>query len=91
MVRKKAREGESAYVLYDDKHKIEGFMYLKENDDANDINPALPPGRHLKIGTFKFESKGTLRGQRFLKKRLTMHFHQNLMIFMLLFSTNTSI
>lgn len=65
---KKAREGESAYVLYDDKHKIEGFMYLKENDDANDINPALPPGRHLKIGTFKFESKGTLRGQRFLKK-----------------------
>ncbi len=26
---KKAREGESAYVLYDDKHKIEGFMYLK--------------------------------------------------------------
>lgn len=65
---KKAKAGEFAYVLYDDQHAIEGFMYLKENDDATDIKPALPVGRHLKIGTFKFESKGTLRGQRFLKK-----------------------
>ena len=28
--------------------KSEGFMYLKENDDANDINPALPPGTSSK-------------------------------------------
>lgn len=67
-LRKKADAKESAYVLYDEHRKIEGFMYLKENDDAEDINPKLPEGRHLKIGTFKFESKGTLRGQRFLKK-----------------------
>ncbi|WP_368900336.1 N-acetyltransferase [Mixta calida] len=65
---KKAASGESAYVLYDEVNKIEGFMYLKEDDDAQDISPALPNGKHLKIGTFKFESKGTLRGQRFLKK-----------------------
>lgn len=65
---KKATAGESAYILYDDSSNIEGFMYLKENDDAQDISPLLPEGRHLKIGTFKFESKGTLRGQRFLKK-----------------------
>lgn len=65
---KKARANESAYVLYDERHNIEGFMYLKENDDADDIVPRLPHGKHLKIGTFKFESKGTLRGQRFLKK-----------------------
>ncbi|HFZ0999676.1 TPA: N-acetyltransferase, partial [Klebsiella pneumoniae] len=67
-LKKKADANESAYILYDENHKIEGFMYLKENDDANDISPKLPHGRHLKIGTFKFESKGTLRGQRFLKK-----------------------
>lgn len=67
-LKKKAEVGESAYVLYDDSHNIEGFMYLKEDDDAQDISPLLPNGRHLKIGTFKFESKGTLRGQRFLKK-----------------------
>lgn len=65
---RKAASGESAYVLYDESKNIEGFMYLKEDDDASDITPNLPPGRHLKIGTFKFESKGTLRGQRFLKK-----------------------
>ncbi|HBX5449708.1 N-acetyltransferase [Klebsiella pneumoniae] len=67
-LKKKADNGESAYVLYDDAHQIEGFMYLKEDDDAEDITPSLPNGKHLKIGTFKFESKGTLRGQRFLKK-----------------------
>lgn len=67
-LKKKADANESAYILYDENHKIEGFMYLKENDDAGDISPQLPNGNHLKIGTFKFESKGTLRGQRFLKK-----------------------
>lgn len=65
---KKSEAGEFAYVLYDESQNIEGFMYLKENDDASDVHPELPPGNHLKIGTFKFESKGTLRGQRFLKK-----------------------
>lgn len=65
---KKKLEGESAYVLYGDDHLIEGFMYLKENDDGGGIQPALADVKHLKIGTFKFESKKTLRGQRFLKK-----------------------
>ncbi|EKN6024645.1 N-acetyltransferase [Yersinia enterocolitica] len=65
---KKADNGESAYVLYGDNSEIEGFMYLKEMDDGEGITPLLPAGNHLKIGTFKFESKKTLRGQRFLKK-----------------------
>lgn len=81
MAQEKADANESAYILYDENHKIEGFMYLKENDDADDISPKLPHGRHLKIGTFKFESKGTLRGQRFLKKPLTMLFHLVLMTY----------
>ncbi|VEA74162.1 Uncharacterised protein [Serratia rubidaea] len=65
---KKSEEGESAYVLYGDEGFIEGFMYLKEKDDGGGLEPQLPYGNHLKIGTFKFESKRTLRGQRFLKK-----------------------
>lgn len=65
---KKARADESAYVLYDETNKIEGFLYLKVEDDVSDVQPPLPEGLHLKIGTFKFESKGTLRGQRFIKK-----------------------
>lgn len=89
MAQEKADANESAYILYDENHRIEGFMYLKENDDADDINPKLPQGRHLKIGTFKFESKGTHRGQRFLKKPLTMPFHLDLMTYTSRYLINT--
>ena len=66
---KKSENQEKAYVLYDDINNIEGFMYLKvENGYVNDISPILPKGVHLKIGTFKFDSAGTRRGERFLKK-----------------------
>lgn len=65
---KKSLSNEKAYVLFGDESSIDGFMYLKIEDDVNDINPPLPIGSHLKIGTFKFNQKGTLRGQRFIKK-----------------------
>ncbi|BBQ26144.1 MULTISPECIES: N-acetyltransferase [Aeromonas] len=64
---KKADNNEFAYVLYGDKG-IDGFMYLKIENSVEDVSPPLPLGRHLKIGTFKFNARGTLRGQRFLKK-----------------------
>lgn len=58
-----------AYVLVNSQNYIEGFLYLKEEFEAiNDVSPPLPRRRHLKIGTFKFESRGTLRGERFIKK-----------------------
>ncbi|EPH3434536.1 MULTISPECIES: N-acetyltransferase [Klebsiella] len=60
---------EMAYVLYNDDNTIDGFMYLKiENGPITDVSPALDNKKHLKIGTFKFNTKKTLRGQRFLKK-----------------------
>ncbi|HEM8275003.1 TPA: N-acetyltransferase [Providencia stuartii] len=60
---------EKAYVLYDETGNIDGFLYLKiENDSVDDVEPPIKNGLHLKIGTFKFSPKGTLRGQRFLKK-----------------------
>ncbi|AQM66919.1 hypothetical protein Vca1114GL_00396 [Vibrio campbellii] len=66
---KKAAEDESAYVLYNQSGTIEGFMYLKvEQGVVTDTNPPLPDATHLKIGTFKFESAGTRRGERFIKK-----------------------
>lgn len=64
---KKANNNDFAYVLYGE-GGIDGFMYLKVEDVVNDVTPPLPQGRHLKIGTFKFNARGTLRGQRFLKK-----------------------
>ncbi|ELY3760611.1 N-acetyltransferase [Cronobacter universalis] len=67
--KKMANPDEKAYVLYNDDNSIDGFMYLKlENGEVTDIDPSLPNSEHLKIGTFKFNTKGTLRGQRFLKK-----------------------
>ncbi|MDR0218528.1 MAG: N-acetyltransferase [Enterobacteriaceae bacterium] len=58
-----------AYVLYDENNKIDGFMYLKiETGVIDDITPSLPHANYLKIGTFKFNPRGTLRGQRFIKK-----------------------
>lgn len=65
---RKAEQNEFAYVLIDG-HSIDGFMYLKEEiGPVTDISPCLPLGRHLKIGTFKFNSHGTRRGERFIKK-----------------------
>lgn len=60
---------EKAYVLYNDDNTIDGFLYLKiERGIIDDVIPPLTRAKHLKIGTFKFNPKGTLRGQRFLKK-----------------------
>lgn len=64
----KALNNESAYVLINGS-TIDGFMYLKEEiGPVTDISPSLPVGRHLKVGTFKFNSLGTRRGERFIKK-----------------------
>lgn len=69
-IRKKSESNvDYAYVLYDENNHIDGFMYLKiESEPVTDVFPPLPNKKHLKVGTFKFNPKGTLRGQRFLKK-----------------------
>lgn len=69
-IQKKCLSGtDYAYVLYDEFLKIDGFMYLKfESGQVDDVIPNIRTLKHLKVGTFKFNPKGTLRGQRFLKK-----------------------
>lgn len=65
---KKAKVNEAAYVLHREA-VIDGFMYLKIEDGVvDDVEPKLENGRHLKVGTFKFNSHGTRRGERFIKK-----------------------
>nr|WP_193988104.1 N-acetyltransferase [Lelliottia steviae] len=65
---RKVEQNEFAYVLVDGR-AIDGFMYLKEEiGPITDISPNLPSGKHLKVGTFKFNSHGTRRGERFIKK-----------------------
>ena len=61
---------EEAYICYDDKRCIQGFLYLKTegpNDSYGDIIPRFSPKKRLKVGTFKVESTGFRLGERFVK------------------------
>ena len=64
---KKANAGERAYIFV--QNGIQGFLYVKEeNGPITDIDPPLPDGRHIKVGTMKLKAHGTRLGQRFVKK-----------------------
>lgn len=67
----RGKKGEKAYVQYDDNQKIQGFLYLKiENNVVDDIRPKLVANKILKVGTFKINAHGTRLGERFIKKIL---------------------
>lgn len=60
-----------AYIYKNDKGMIDGFLYHKiEDEEVSDVEPALPPKRRVKIGTFKINAHGTRLGERFVKKSL---------------------
>jgi hypothetical protein len=66
---RKSKEGDNAYVFSDEFGSIDGFLYLKvERGVVADIDPPLPDGRHVKVGTLKINAHGTKLGERFLKK-----------------------
>lgn len=66
---KKSQQRASAYVFYNEANGIDGFLYLKQEDDQiDDVDPPLPPLRRLKVGTFKINSHGTRLGEKFVKK-----------------------
>lgn len=66
---KKATNGESAYVFFDDKGKILDFLYLKiEEEPMDDVIPQQPTKKRLKVGTFKILPRHSRRGERFMKK-----------------------
>lgn len=68
--KRKAEKNEYAYVLYNHYNSIDGFLYLKQENEILDIVPPIYNCNILKVGTFKFNPQGTLRGQRFIKKIL---------------------
>lgn len=60
--RRKAQEGEDAFVFSDDEG-INAFVYLKkENEEIKLIDKILPPKSRLKIGTLKLDCRR--QGQR---------------------------
>ena len=61
---------EAVYVCHSDAGDIQGLLYIKMEDEAENygnIAPALPPKKRLKVGTFKVESTGFRLGERFVK------------------------
>lgn len=64
------KSDEEAYICFNDKNAIIGFLYLKtENYEENysDITPTFLPKKRLKVGTFKVEASGFRLGERFIK------------------------
>ncbi len=75
---KKADTGDVAYVTRDELGAIDGFLYLKsEVGVVDDVRPALPSAKRVKIGTFKIEQRGTKYGERFLKKAFDLAIRDN--------------
>ncbi len=65
----KKKAEEKAFVMKDEAGFIQGFVYLKEEEEEiTDVSPHLPFDRYLKIGTFKINAHGTKLGERFIKK-----------------------
>lgn len=65
------RKGDEDAYIFTENGNIHGFLYLKiEEEELTDITPNLPPGRRVKIGTFKIDAHGTKLGERFLKKSI---------------------
>jgi len=66
---KKARDGESAYVHHEQSGILDAFLYLKiENEVVTDVEPNLPIGVKVKVGTLKVNAHGTRLGERLVKK-----------------------
>ena len=66
---RKAQEGAMAYVFKNHSGEVKDFLYLKiETDALEDVEPVLEAKKRLKVGTFKLLSRGTRRGERFMKK-----------------------
>jgi L-amino acid N-acyltransferase YncA len=64
-----ARKAHDLAYVFEDEQGVNGFLYLKiENEAVNDVTPALPARRRLKVGTMKINARGTRLGERFIKK-----------------------
>lgn len=63
-----SKREQDAYVQYNDKSKLEGFLYLKiEHNIVNDTKPQIKADKILKVGTFKINAHGSRLGERFIK------------------------
>ncbi len=63
-----SKSGSKAYVSYNDNGEMDGFLYLKVEDEAiTDTTPAFERKARAKLGTFKIDAHGTKLGERFVR------------------------
>lgn len=68
---KKATAKETAFIQKDSSGNLQGFLYMKNEDEALlDITPNMPEAKRLKVGTFKIDAHNTKLGEQFVKKLL---------------------
>ncbi len=64
---KKSGDDAEAYVFFNSRQRLDGFLYLKREDQVDPaISPSLPIGISIKIGTLKINAHGTKLGERFI-------------------------
>lgn len=64
----RGKNAEPAYISHNEYDEIDGFLYLKIEDEALlDMTPTYPKKKRVKMGTFKIEAHGTKLGERFLR------------------------
>lgn len=64
------KSGETAYIFKNKDGRLEGFLYLKQEDESepfSDFEKPMKKQKWLKVGTFKNAVKGRRVGERFLK------------------------
>ena len=74
---KKIRENANAFILKNDNSNLQAFLYLKEENNVEDVIPRLPNGKKIKIGTFKVDPHGTRLGERFIKIAIDYAYEYN--------------
>lgn len=85
---------EKSFILEDSTSgSVEGMLYVKtENGPITDIDPVLPTGKWLKVGTLKINAAGTKAGERVIKKAFDRAVNENCVgIYVTVFSTHTAL
>jgi len=63
-----SKASNKAYVSHNDLGEMDGFLYLKiEDDPITDTIPAFNAKPRVKLGTFKINAHGTRLGERFIR------------------------
>jgi hypothetical protein len=74
-----ARKSDEELYVVEDGSTLSGMIYLKSEDGPIiDVEPELPAGKWLKVGTLKIQGRGTKLGERVLKKILDTAIARNL-------------